>query len=85
MSTVCVLGPGSWGTTLAVHFATTGHAVRLWGHDAAELAALESDRENRKFLPGIKLPDRVKVCPELEAALVAAARTLTEQLGGAAD
>ncbi len=72
MSTVCVLGPGSWGTTLAVHFATAGHDVRLWGHDPGELAALESARENRKFLPGIKLPDRVKVCPELETGLAGA-------------
>lgn len=69
MSKVCILGPGSWGTTLAVHLATAGHEVRLWGHDAGELAALEADRENRKFLPGIMLPDRVKVCPELESAL----------------
>ncbi len=76
MSTVCVLGPGSWGTTLAVHLATAGHEVRLWGHDAAELAALEGDRENRKFLPGIALPDRVKVRPELKSALSGAAFTL---------
>jgi len=69
MSTVCVLGPGSWGTTLAVHFATAGHDVRLWGHDPAELDALQADHENRKFLPGIMLPDRVKVCRELEAGL----------------
>ena len=69
MSKVCILGPGSWGTTLAVHLATAGHEVRLWGHDARELAALGADRENRKFLPGIMLPDGVKVCPELESAL----------------
>ena len=64
-----MLGAGSWGTTLAVHLAGGGHEVRLWGSDGAELARLDRERENRKFLPGITLPDGVKVRPELEEAL----------------
>ena len=76
MSTVCVLGAGSWGTTLAVLLAEGGHTVRLWGHDPAELAPLEADHENRKFLPGIALPLGVKVQPQLEAALAGAEFTL---------
>lgn len=69
MSAVAVLGAGSWGTTLAVHLATEGHDVRLWGNDRPALAELERDRENRKFLAGIRLPVGVKVQPELELAL----------------
>ena len=64
-----VLGAGSWGTTLAVHLAAAGHDVRLWGRDASELATIDELRENRKFLPGIRLPGQVKVQPQLEAAL----------------
>jgi glycerol-3-phosphate dehydrogenase (NAD(P)+) len=67
--TLCVLGAGSWGTTLAVHLARLGHPVRLWSHDLAELEPLARERENRKFLPGIPLPEGVKVQPELQAAL----------------
>jgi len=69
VKTVAVLGAGSWGTTLAVHLAVLGHDVRLWSNDRADLARLEAERENRKFLPGIKLPAGVKVQPELAAAL----------------
>ena len=69
MKRAAVLGAGSWGTTLAVHLAGLGHDVRLWSNDPADLARLEAERENRKFLPGIKLPAGVKVQPELEAAL----------------
>jgi glycerol-3-phosphate dehydrogenase (NAD(P)+) len=69
VSTVAVLGAGSWGTTLAVHLANAGHEARLWDHDRAQLAAIASLRENRKFLPGIALPPGVKVHAELEAAL----------------
>jgi glycerol-3-phosphate dehydrogenase (NAD(P)+) len=69
VSRVAVLGAGSWGTTLAVHLAQAGHDPSLWGNEPRDLADLERDRENRKFLPGIALPDRVKVRAELEAAL----------------
>jgi glycerol-3-phosphate dehydrogenase (NAD(P)+) len=69
MSRVAVLGAGSWGTTLAIHLANAGHDVTLWGHRADELADIDAHRENRKFLPSIRLPDGVKVRPELEAAL----------------
>lgn len=69
MSRVAVLGAGSWGTTLAVHLAQLGHEVAIWGNDRAQLADLERDRENRKFLAGIHLPDGVKVQPELALAL----------------
>lgn len=69
MSRVAVLGAGSWGTTLAVHLASLDHEVRLWGNDRPALAELERDRENRKFLAGIRLPAGVKVQPELGAAL----------------
>jgi glycerol-3-phosphate dehydrogenase (NAD(P)+) len=67
--TIAVLGAGSWGTTLAVHLAQGGREVRIWGHDGGDLAALEAERENRKFLPGIMLPAGVKVRPELGEAL----------------
>jgi len=66
---VAVLGAGSWGTTLADLLARGGHEARIWGNDRADLARMEADRENRKFLPGIKLHYGVKVQPELEATL----------------
>jgi len=64
-----MIGAGSWGTTLAAHLATAGHDVALWGHDPSHLAGVEAARENRKFLPGITLPARIKVQPELDPAL----------------
>lgn len=69
MSRVAVLGAGSFGTTLAIHLANAGHDTRLWGRNAAELARIMAEHENRKFLAGISLPPEVKVHPELEVAL----------------
>jgi glycerol-3-phosphate dehydrogenase (NAD(P)+) len=69
VSRVAIVGAGSWGTALAVHLAGAGHDVALWGHRPDELALIAAERENRKFLAGIALPDGVKVRAELEAAL----------------
>jgi glycerol-3-phosphate dehydrogenase (NAD(P)+) len=69
VSTVAVLGAGSWGTTLAAHLARAGHEARLWGHLPDDLAEIDRHRENRKFLPGIALPDGVKVRAELHRVL----------------
>jgi glycerol-3-phosphate dehydrogenase (NAD(P)+) len=69
VSAIAVLGAGSWGTTLAVHLAGLQHDVRLWGNDVADLDRIRAEGENRKFLPGIAIPDRVKVRAELEEAL----------------
>jgi len=34
-----------------------GKRVKMWGYDAEQLAEIAENRENRKFLPGYKLPD----------------------------
>ncbi len=69
MNRVCVLGAGSWGTTLAVHLARAGRPTSIWGNVRDDLDQMQTHRENRKFLPGILLPPDVKVQPELEPAL----------------
>jgi len=66
---IAVLGPGSWGTALAILLARHGADVALWGHEAAEVAALAHDRENRHYLPGIPLPDKLHPTTDLAAAI----------------
>jgi glycerol-3-phosphate dehydrogenase (NAD(P)+) len=76
MSSVAILGAGSWGTTLGVHLAGRGHAVALWDVDTQHIESLHTHRENRKFLAGIALPEGIKVHAKLEAALAGADVTL---------
>lgn len=66
---VAVLGPGSWGTALSLLLCRNGHQVRLWGHNPDEIADLRRDRENRRFLPGVPLPDAVRLMTDLDEAL----------------
>ncbi len=69
---VCILGAGSWGTALATLLADNGHAVRLWARDAALAEALSAARENRRYLPGIPLPEAVAPTADIETALAGA-------------
>lgn len=59
--TILILGGGSWGTALAGLLAGNGHRVALWEYDPAQRDALRRDRENKKYLPGSKLPETVTV------------------------
>lgn len=56
-----VIGSGSWGTAVALLLAGKGYDVYLWSWQQEETDRLNTDRENKEFLPGIKLPDNI-VC-----------------------
>ena len=66
---IAVLGAGSWGTALAVHCARIGHAVQLWGRDAALMNDIAQTRENAPYLPGIAIDALVVPTPSLDTAL----------------
>ena len=44
--------------------------MRLWDVDAANLTRIQAERENRKYLPGIALPDSLEVVFDLPRGLV---------------
>ncbi len=64
-----MLGAGAWGTALSVSLAHGGQPVRLWTWQAEHAHALQQDRENRQFLPGIPLPESVEATADLAAAV----------------
>lgn len=64
-----MLGAGSWGTALAVHLASVGHDVTLWGRDESLIAEMRSRRANPTYLPDVALPDGVRPTASLREAL----------------
>ena len=66
---ITVIGAGAWGTALALHFALHNHQVAIWARNAEQLAAMQADRENKRYLPGFKLPDNLTAHTDLAAAL----------------
>lgn len=55
MTTIAVLGAGSWGTTLADLLARKGHSVRLWAYESEVVETVNARHENAVFLPGCSL------------------------------
>jgi len=75
-SRLAVIGAGSWGTALAIQLARNGSNVILWGHQDDEVAALLRDRENRRYLPGVPLPEGLKPTNDLAACVINADEVL---------
>ncbi|MEX1295618.1 MAG: NAD(P)H-dependent glycerol-3-phosphate dehydrogenase [Candidatus Limnocylindrales bacterium] len=62
---VAVVGAGAWGTTLATMLSKAA-PVTLLARDEAHAARLRADGENRRYLPGVPLDERVRVTAEPE-------------------
>ncbi|MFC5436535.1 NAD(P)H-dependent glycerol-3-phosphate dehydrogenase [Rhodanobacter umsongensis] len=67
--TLTVLGAGSWGTALAALSTRNGVPTRLWGRDAAALAAMAASHCNQRYLPDIELPAELVYEPDLGSAV----------------
>lgn len=58
---VVVMRAGSWGATLAGVLAKNGHSVTLVAPHEALRRELIEFRENRRALPGVRIPDAVHI------------------------
>jgi len=57
-----VVGGGSWGTTLSMLLACH-RPTRLWTRTRQQADEINSTSENSRYLPGVHLPDELKVEP----------------------
>lgn len=69
MKKIGLIGAGSWGTALAITLAGKGHEVRIWDLDETHLKELAENRENVRYLPGIKFPDTLNVKDSVKETL----------------
>ena len=66
---ITVIGGGSWGTALAMVLARAGQRVALVTHSEAQAETLNSERQNRAYLPDIMFPERLQATGDLQRAL----------------
>lgn len=62
---VTVLGAGSWGTALARLMAERGVQVQFWGRDEALMGSIRESRVNERYLPGVRLPEEIRITSDL--------------------
>eukprot|EP01064_Diplonema_japonicum_P036391 TRINITY_DN8154_c0_g1_i1.p1 TRINITY_DN8154_c0_g1~~TRINITY_DN8154_c0_g1_i1.p1 ORF type:complete len:363 (+),score=81.82 TRINITY_DN8154_c0_g1_i1:23-1090(+) len=58
-SNATVLGGGAFGTALAQHLASKGTKVNMWVLEDDTRHNINDHRENKTFLPGVKLSDNI--------------------------
>ncbi len=68
MAKIAVLGAGGFGTSLAVMAALDGHETTLWAHRPETLEKLAAERENKRLLPGIAIPQSVRFSSDIAQA-----------------
>jgi glycerol-3-phosphate dehydrogenase (NAD(P)+) len=69
MEQIAVLGAGSWGIAVATLLRGNGHEVTMWEFDPDEMTVLRAQREHKRKLPGIRIPQEIKITDQLDAAL----------------
>jgi len=67
-ATIAIIGDGAMGTLCAKILSGKGCQVRLWSAFPAQAAELAALRENRRFLPGVPIPEALEVTTDAERA-----------------
>ncbi len=62
---VAIIGSGAWGTSLAV-IASNNTDVILYSRDENQVEEMVHSRENKKYLPGVHLPNEIKITSNKE-------------------
>lgn len=70
MRRAAVIGAGSWGTAIAVLLARGGLEVQLGARTPQRAAELVEDGENRRYLPGVALPESIDIRTAAQIELV---------------
>jgi glycerol-3-phosphate dehydrogenase (NAD(P)+) len=64
-----VIGGGSWGMGLSVHFARAGAAVRLWAREGEVVTGIRSERRNPFYLSDVTCPPGLDATGDVAEAL----------------
>jgi glycerol-3-phosphate dehydrogenase (NAD(P)+) len=57
---ITIIGDGGMGTVLGMLLVDKGITTRIWGYNRRQLEEIAKNRENKKFLPGYKLSEKIQ-------------------------
>lgn len=69
MTKIGILGGGSWGTALAILLANKNNEVHIWVRNKEQLRQMKELRENKKYLPGISIPDEIEITDDISKVI----------------
>ena len=62
---VGVIGAGAWGSGLAQALARGGHKVELWAREQDVVDAINTEHENKRYLPGFPLSENLTASTDI--------------------
>lgn len=69
MAKIGIIGAGSWGIAISLLLNNNGHQVTVWSVLDDEIDMLNKEREHKKCLPGVKLPETLTFTKDLETTV----------------
>jgi glycerol-3-phosphate dehydrogenase (NAD(P)+) len=66
---IAIVGAGGWGTALAITMARDERDVRLWAYEPYLVETLIATRENPLYLPGVRVPETVRISNSMQEVL----------------
>ena len=66
---VTIFGAGSWGTAIAKNISDNGYRVKLWAKEEEVVDSIVKLKENKLYLPGIKLSSLIHPTNSLDSDL----------------
>lgn len=69
MKNIAVIGAGSWGLALSLVLSENHHNVTVWCYHEEEKNDILKSRENKRCLPGIKIPLETQFTTSMEEAV----------------
>ena len=60
-----IIGAGAWGTALSIRLAKNGLEVSLTSRDKKNLSEIRKTKQNKKYLPGINIPESINIKDEI--------------------
>lgn len=67
---VTILGSGAYGIALSLMFNKNNCDITIWERFEDQAKEILKHRENKKVLPGVKIPDNIKITTDLEDSII---------------
>ncbi len=74
---VTILGDGAMATVCSILLTTGGHRVTMWGAFEESIERLMQNREQSRLLPGVKVPENVRLTAKDDACFDGATMILS--------